>query len=129
MAASCGADLKFSACVGGTVMRKRNIIAAAGAATILLSGCSGSGLGMPGSPAWFATTPQAEQVTYFRNRCVSYGFEPGTPAMAQCIQNESISSRGRASAPANAAFANMQNSQPKTTTCNRFGNTVNCTTF
>ncbi|TIU06175.1 MAG: hypothetical protein E5W39_09155 [Mesorhizobium sp.] len=110
-------------------MRKRNIIAAAGVATILLSGCSGSGLGMPGSPAWFATTPQAEQATYFRNRCVSYGFEPGTPAMAQCIQNESISSRGRASARANAAFANMQNSQPKTTTCSRFGNTVNCTTF
>lgn len=69
------------------------------------------------------------QATYFRNRCVSYGFEPGTPTMAQCIQNESISSRGRASARANAAFANMQNSQPKTTTCNRFGNTVNCTTF
>ncbi|WP_352959348.1 hypothetical protein [Mesorhizobium sp. M0778] len=32
-------------------MRKRHIFAAA-AATILLSGCSGSGLGMPGSPAW-----------------------------------------------------------------------------
>ncbi|TIP26982.1 MAG: hypothetical protein E5X67_17985 [Mesorhizobium sp.] len=84
-------------------MRKHHIFAAAGAATILLSGCSGSGLGMPGSPAWFATTPPAEQAT--------------------------ISSRGRASARANAAFANMQNSQPKTTTCNRFGNTVNCTTF
>lgn len=76
---------------------------------------------MPGSPAWFATTPQAEQATYFRNRCVSYGFEPGTPAMAQCIQNESISSRGRASARANAAFANMQNSQPKTTALAGFG--------
>ncbi|MER8562057.1 hypothetical protein [Mesorhizobium sp. M0578] len=110
-------------------MRKSHGFAAVGLAAIILSGCSGSGLGMPGSPAWFATTPQTEQATYFRNRCVSYGFEPGTPAMAQCIQNESISSRGRASARANAAFTNMQNSQPKTTTCNRFGNTVNCTTF
>lgn len=108
-------------------MRKINLFAAA--AFILVSACSGSGLGMPGSPAWFATTPQAEQATFFRSRCVSYGFEPGTPAMAQCIQNESISSRGRASARANAASANMQNNQPKTTTCNRFGNTVNCTTY
>ena len=108
-------------------MRKISIVVAM--ATIFVGGCSGSGLGVPGSPAWFATTPQAEQATYFRNRCVSYGFEPGTPAMAQCIQNESISSRGRASARANAAFTNIQNNQPKTTTCNRFGNTVNCTTF
>lgn len=94
-----------------------------------VAGCSGSGLGMPGSPAWFATTPQAEQASYFRTRCVSYGFSPDTPAMAQCIQNESLSSRGRAAARSNAAFANMAASQPKTTTCNRFGNTVNCTTF
>lgn len=95
----------------------------------VIAGCSGSGLGMPGSPAWFATTPPAEQAIYFRNRCVSYGFQPGTLAMAQCIQNESISSRGRGSARAQAAFANMAASQPKTTTCNRFGNTVNCTTY
>ena len=94
-----------------------------------IAGCSGSGLGMPGSPAWFATTPPVEQATYFRNRCVSYGFQPGTLAMAQCIQNESISARGRASARAQVALANMAASQPKTTTCNRFGNTVNCTTY
>jgi hypothetical protein len=84
---------------------------------------------MPGSPAWFATTPPDQQAAYFRKRCESYGFPSGTVAMAQCIQSESLSSRGRASARAQAAFANLANSQPKTTTCNRFGNTVNCTSY
>lgn len=72
MGASCGGEAFEVQCARGEItMRKRYIFGATGAAIILLSGCSGSGLGMPGSPAWFATTPQAEQATYFRNRCVS----------------------------------------------------------
>lgn len=52
-------------CVKVNECRRKRYIFAAGVAIILLSGCSGSGLGMPGSPAWSATTPQAEQATYF----------------------------------------------------------------
>lgn len=84
---------------------------------------------MPGSPAWFATTPINEQVAYFKTRCEAYGFKAGSPAMAQCIQNEANSSRGRASRRAQAAFANMANSAPKQTTCSTYGNMTNCTTY
>ncbi len=111
---------------GYAIMRK---LGAAGAALLLLVGCQGSGIGRPGSPAWFATTPPAEQAAYFRDKCVAYGFQVGTLPMAQCIQNESISSKDRAQAKIAAASASLANSGPKTTTCNRFGNTVNCTTY
>lgn len=89
------------------------------AVTLILVGCSGSGLGIPGTPVWFATTPPAEQATYFRTRCESYGFKAGTDAMAQCIQNEALSSRNRRAR------------RITTTHCNAtpFGGSVNCTTY
>lgn len=62
-----------------------------------LAGCTGVDgekyLGRPGSPAWFATASPNTQASYFRDRCATYGFKPGTVEMAQCIQAEAGSSR------------------------------------
>lgn len=67
-------------------MRKRIAI------LLFLAGCTGVDgeryVGMPGSPAWFATASPDTVAAYFGKRCVAYGFKPGTPEMAQCIENE-----------------------------------------
>jgi len=51
---------------------------------------------MAGSPAWFATAGPETIAAYYRKRCVSYGFQAGTPQMAQCIQSEASGGRSRA---------------------------------
>ena len=51
-----------------------------------LTRCDESGkFGMEGSPAWHNRTSAAERSAYFGKACRSYGFEYGTPEMAQCI--------------------------------------------
>lgn len=113
---------------------------AAALAFMLLAGCQGvdgeTYMGVPGSPAWFSTASPNTIAAYFSKRCTAYGFQPGTPEMAQCIQNEAASSRmasaqrSAAIANANAAFqANAAANRPRYTSCNRFGNSVNCTTY
>lgn len=98
-----------------------------------VAGCQGADgtthLGMPGSPAWMATASQNTKMAYYREQCTGYGFRPGTSEMAQCMQMEAISTKQGARvqlAQASAAFANAQ---PKRTTCNKLGSTVNCTTW
>lgn len=107
---------------------------------LALTACTGAAgetyIGQPGSPAWFATADKTTIAAFFVDRCTSYGFKPGTVEMAQCVQQESNGQRSRNSAQiaaaaqvnANIAVANAAN-RPTRTTCNRFGNTVNCTTF
>jgi hypothetical protein len=41
-----------------------------------------------GSEAWFATASEQDITNYFRGRCVSYGYMPGTRAIAECIEGE-----------------------------------------
>lgn len=73
-------------------------------------------------------------------RCTAYGFPAGTPEMAQCVQNEAASSRASAAqrsaaiAQANAQIyaanqASAAANRPVFTNCNRFGNSVNCTSY
>jgi hypothetical protein len=94
---------------------------AAGAALLTLSACTTGGVGIPGySPLWFMTATPQEQTAYFGKKCQAYGFQPGTAAMAQCIQNESLSAQSRATRRA---------SRHSTTTCSGVGNTATCTTF
>lgn len=66
----------------------------------MLIGCQGVGgetyVGMPTSPAWFATAGPKTVAAYFRKSCEAYGFKADTPQMAQCIQNEAVSRRGLA---------------------------------
>jgi hypothetical protein len=107
---------------------------------VLIAGCTGVDgekfIGAPGSPAWFSTASPNTVATYFRDRCTAYGFVQGTPEMAQCIQQEAASKRqsnairGAAIASANQAnIANANANRVRHTTCNRFGNTVNCSSF
>ena len=57
---------------------------------LLVSGCAeDGGLGQTGSPAWKMRNTQAEQNAYWKGVCEGYGFNPGTTAMAECIQRES----------------------------------------
>lgn len=97
--------------------------------SILLAGCQSGGIGMPGSPAWHATTSPTQQAAYFGERCETYGFRPGTTEMAYCIQNEAGSSRNRANNRASQAFRTMAGNKPVTTHCNRVGTMTNCTSF
>lgn len=90
---------------------------------VLVAGCTG--VGMQGSPAWLATASPETQAEYFRKRCVSYGFRPGTVEMAQCIQTESQGARNRAQ----RQVAIAQASGPVTTNCNRIGSNVSCTSY
>lgn len=110
----------------------------------LIAGCTGVDgekyIGAQGSPAWFATASPNTVASYFLESCKAYGFQPGTPEMAQCIQTEagskrqSNATRGAAIAAMNQANianaqANANANRMRHTTCNRFGSTVNCTTY
>jgi hypothetical protein len=88
-------------------------------------------LGMPGSPAWYPTASPNTIAQHMKQRCVAYGFRKGTSQMAQCVQQEAMNGRQMASARMRAIGEAMQASQPRmvSTTCNKFGNMVNCTTF
>lgn len=95
---------------------------------IVLAGCmtDGGGLGRPGSPAWFATTPQDQIIAHYRQNCISYGYSGSQ--LPACIQQEM--NQGRDSAQMKMQTIANAN-RPKATTrtrCTSFGNTVNCTT-
>lgn len=77
-------------------------------------------------------TPEQQQQQSYQS-CVGYGFEPGTDAMAQCMQTAEISRKQQQQ----AAYANLQaisqqyQYQPKTqnVTCSQMGRYTNCTGF
>lgn len=58
----------------------------------IIAGCTSTaqnGSGPPrGSDAWFETASDQDVTNYFRGQCVSYGYMPGTKAIAQCIEDE-----------------------------------------
>ena len=125
---------------------KRHLIAAA---ALLLAGCSGTGVngerytGRQGSQAWFATASPQTIAAYYQQQCAAYGHKPGSPGMTQCIQESAVVGRhsadmraasfqqGMANAAAvyQASAAASAANRPRQTTCHRFGNSVNCTTF
>lgn len=98
----------------------------------LVAGCQTGGIGLPGSPAWQMSTTPEQKMAYFQQVCQGYGFQPGTSAMAQCAQNEAMSTRQSASARA-AALSQYNNSlQPKpmtNTTCRNINGIINCSTW
>lgn len=67
-----------------------------------LVGCTSAGNGptgpAPGTDAWYATASPEKIANYFRSQCVTYGYLPGTPEMAECIGKEA-----RAAKQANVA--------------------------
>ena len=66
-----------------------------------MSGCA-TGLngetvmGRTGSPMWFNTASPATQTAHFLAICRGYGFKDDTTEMSQCLQNETVSTKGRA---------------------------------
>lgn len=78
-------------------------------------------------------SPDAKLATY-RANCAGYGYTPGTPEMAHCVQQEAGDHRGMASANMAAMAETMgEMSAPRrpvtTTNCTRFGDSVNCTSY
>jgi hypothetical protein len=63
----------------------------------LVVGCtsvdSGNGDVVTGSPAWFATASPEAITNHFRKQCVFYGYMPGTPEIASCIQREAAANK------------------------------------
>jgi hypothetical protein len=104
---------------------------------LLTVGCIGTAgetyVGLPGSPAWFATASPQTVAAYYEQRCQGYGFQPGTTAMAQCVQQEALAKRQSNSADWRATVAAQQAAAQqrrlRTTNCTQFGNQVNCTTY
>lgn len=91
-------------------------------------------MGRPGSPMWHASTSPEMIVAHYRDVCLSYGHAEGSAALAQCIGQERRTGRARAAdafddMADNAAAMNPPPSPPRTTTCHRIGNTLNCTEF
>lgn len=109
-----------------------------GALSLVMAGCTQAdgttAIGMEGSPMWMATASPATKLAVYRANCATYGFEVGTPQMAQCVQQEAGTYSAKASAQA-AAAAEMNKpvaptyTQPVHTNCNRVGNYVNCTSY
>lgn len=106
-------------------------------AAALLAGCTqadgSTAVGMVGSPAWQATASPAAKMATYRANCEGYGYTPGTPAMAQCMQQEAGDYRASSSSAMAAMSTNMaQMSQPRpitTTNCTSVGYSVNCTSY
>lgn len=62
----------------------RNSFTIALFSALLLSACQGGAIGGTGSPAWHMTATPEEKNRAYTERCISFGFELGTTAMAQC---------------------------------------------
>jgi len=57
----------------------------------IIAGCTSvpsTGGPAAGSQEWFETASTQDIAEYFRGRCVSLGYMPGTRQMAQCIETE-----------------------------------------
>lgn len=91
----------------------------------LLAGCQGSVVG----DALAGREGLAKQDDQY---CQSIGAKPGTDVYVQCRM---ASTQNRQSRHANAwanynrSVANMNANRPRNTSCNAFGNTLNCTTY
>lgn len=74
--------------------------AAALLGVLIVAGCSNpdGSMGSPGSPFWFRTAPREVIAAHFQEVCSTYGFAPGTAAMAQCVAQEARNGQGRATA-------------------------------
>lgn len=102
---------------------------------LCLGGCTGVDgehyVGAPGSRAWFATASPDTVAAYFGQRCAAYGFKPGTPEMAQCIENEASNRQHNNALRSIAAAQIMAASQPAppqrpiNCTSTAMGNTLN----
>ncbi len=70
------------------------------------------------------TRPAPPTMADFAAACQGYGFEPNTPAAAQCVQNESLAYQQNAIARRSAAIAAY--SGLRTHTCVPMGGNVTC---
>ena len=71
-------------------------------------------------------------ISQYRPMCTQLGLKEGTPDFANCVLRlyenaETVASQGRASR--RAAAAAILNNGPTTTNCNKYGNSVNCTSY
>ena len=89
-------------------------------------------VGTPGSSYRLASASTETKLAHYAEVCKGYGFEPGTPEIANCAQVEAAFDRETARQKARQ-FADALGDidfTPNTsrTSCSRLGNTVNCNT-
>lgn len=112
---------------------RKIIIATVGA--IALTGCTGTKgetyYGMQESPMWFSTAAPETIATFYRKRCASYGINPDTPEMSECIQREIRQTKmERAIRDASRPrYIYTPPARPVNTTCVRTGPYVNCSSY
>ncbi|PSL17314.1 hypothetical protein [Shimia abyssi] len=90
-------------------MKKVLVLAMAGT-TALTAACStnpdgSTSMGMKESPAWHATTSTQNKVAHFKSECQAYGYEQGSPHLAQCVQMAMEGSKSRATTQFAAGMA------------------------
>jgi hypothetical protein len=102
---------------------------------LLISGCSKgvmgeNVIGSPGSKLWFSSASTATINSYYKNNCISYGFESGTTEMAKCMQTEINTARESASTRFDSAIQGLQERQERQRERMRDSHkTINCTTY
>ena len=101
--------------------------------SITLAGCGPENFA-PGSPLWDMRLSEEHKLAHFSKSCASYGFQVGTPEMAQCIQLEARSVRENANQAFLKVGSNMlqptQSTTPTTTTCHKLGSTMlSCSSY
>lgn len=74
------------------------------AAAALVTGCANAPI-MVGTP---------KSIAYSADTCASYGFKPGTPDHAYCVQNSQAQLRGQLNFALGTASAYSATIQPKT---------------
>lgn len=85
----------------------------------------GCGPFTPGSLAWFSAASLPERIAYFQGTCESYGFKPGTDAMASCVAQEIQQKEDENSASLDRIYSRMTT----TTRCNTFGYSTTCNSY
>jgi hypothetical protein len=105
----------------GTPMKNIAVVAL----VLALSSCQGSVVG----DAMAGKEGLAKQDDQY---CQSIGAKPGTDVYVQCrmMAGQNRDNRhANAWANYNRSVANMNANRPRNTSCNAFGNTLNCTTY
>jgi hypothetical protein len=82
------------------------------------------------------TAPSENQLATNAKQCEGFGYKPGTDRYADCqlsLAQQTAEQNENRRARMNAGFRAMSMagaaSQPRQTTCNQFGNSINCTSY
>lgn len=79
---------------------------------------------MPGSPAWQLSATPEDKNRHYTQECIGYGFELGTPEMAQCRMQ--VAQDLRAGARDRMRTISENNRPRQSITCQTIGSMTTC---